>query len=396
MIRTLRLALAAAILLVPAADLRAAPVATPAWYSGFEDGFPGEFLDYDNMTYTDADVPNPGKNEAWSIVGADKFPDILAGEHVYKGWVTAAQASSHRAYPVLHTDIVTPAVNTFWVWLDVDWDMLAVPDWVHFGTWGKQGNNEWIVHTLSVRDRKLEVAHLQNVDYIGPEPQPEFPLKQWVRFTVYVHYPEDGGDGVVCTWQDGVPMIAGTWNEADGTHLTRVHWGEYAAGAVNNGVQYNDEIQLWTLDEPLPGCDGPEPESPYAPLPMDTTGDDSSSSGDDTSTGSDASTGDPDPTAPETTSGPGPDPTTAPETTTTSSDTGGDTGQGNPTNPDPTTAPDPTTGTAATATTGPPATDDPAGDSGCGCTTAPPATTALLGLLALAAVPRRRRRTIIA
>src|SRR6188768_2318458 len=79
--------------------------AEPLFYSGFENGFPGEFTDYNDGTLTDKDVPNQGKNEAWSIVGADKFPEVLLGEKVYKGWITGPQGSSHRAYPVLHTDL---------------------------------------------------------------------------------------------------------------------------------------------------------------------------------------------------------------------------------------------------------------------------------------------------
>jgi len=43
--------------LAPAAV--AAQVPTPVWRSGFETGFPGEWLDYDGGAYTVSGTPNP-------------------------------------------------------------------------------------------------------------------------------------------------------------------------------------------------------------------------------------------------------------------------------------------------------------------------------------------------
>lgn len=45
-------------------------------------------------------------------------------------------------------------------------------------------------------------------------------------------------------------------------YLLRAHWGLYAGGYTDNGVQYNDSIQLWTLDQPL-SDPTMEPLSPY-------------------------------------------------------------------------------------------------------------------------------------
>jgi hypothetical protein len=44
------------------------------WRSGFETGFPGEWLDYDNGTWTQSGTPNAGVNEAWTIVDGDSTP----------------------------------------------------------------------------------------------------------------------------------------------------------------------------------------------------------------------------------------------------------------------------------------------------------------------------------
>jgi MYXO-CTERM domain-containing protein len=252
-----------ALLLALPLPASAQPTATPFWRSGFEAGFPGEWLDYDNGAFAATGVPNGGFNEAWTIVDRTQFPDVFAGDHAYKGWLLAAQADSHRAYPCIHTDVPSPLVNSFVVWLDIDYGLLTAPEWVHFATWGN--NPDWAVHTMSVRDRKLEMAHL-TWSYIGPTPQPDFPLRRWVRFTAYLDYA--GASGYVRVWQDGVAMLEGTYTSVAGTSLMRAHWGMYSSGSITQGVQYNDEIQLWTLDGPWTDLDV-EPPSPYSTTPSD-------------------------------------------------------------------------------------------------------------------------------
>jgi len=233
---------------------------TLAWSSGFETGFPGdEWLDYDNGAWSaDGSMPD-GRVSAWTIIDRDSGEPVFSGEHAYKGWIEAADSDSHRAYPVLHTDIATPLVNTFMVYLDLDYDVLG-DEWVHFGTWGNEedGVGTWALHTMSVRFRELEFAHTNpsSGEYIGPEPQPEFPLGRWVRFTVYIHY--EGTTGFVQAWQDGVPMLRAEVSQladSPGTRLTRAHWGMYAGSTASQGVQYNDDIRIWTLDEPLSDLD---------------------------------------------------------------------------------------------------------------------------------------------
>ncbi len=224
------------------AGAASAQVATPAWRSGFETGFPGEWLDYDGGAYTASGTPNAGQNNAWTIVSTASDPLVPHGSHAYKGWAFASQADSHRAYPGIHVDIPSPLASSFLVYLDVDYSQLSATEWVHFATWGN--NPDWNVHTMSVRDRKLEMAHL-DWSYIGPQPQPDFPLKQWVRFTAYIHY--DGAEGYIRVWQDGTPVLEGTYDAVAGTNLMRAHWGWYSSGSIDQGVQYNDEIQIWTL-----------------------------------------------------------------------------------------------------------------------------------------------------
>jgi hypothetical protein len=230
----------------------AAGAAQLVWSSGFETGFPGEWLDYDNGAYSPNGTMPAGRVSAWTIVGSENGVAPPGGSHMYKGWITGSASDSHRAYPVLHTDIRTPLVNTFMVYLDADYARMSSDQWIHFGTWGNAA--EWAVFTMSVRDRHLVFAHADPFEgeYIGPQPQANFPLRRWVRFTTYVQF--DGSNGFAQVWQDGVPMLRARLPQlghAPGTSLERAHWGMYAGGNTNQGVQYNDDIRICTLSAPL-------------------------------------------------------------------------------------------------------------------------------------------------
>ncbi len=228
----------------------AAPNATLVWESGFENGFPGsEWLNYDKGLYTQDGTPNSGTHSAWTIVDTNQVADIPAGKHAYKGWVFAEQSESHRPYPGIHCNIASPLVNSFLVFQEADYDQLTPAEWIHFATWGN--NPDWLVHTMSVRDRKVEMAHC-DWSYIGPEPQPDFPLERWVRFTAYIDYTDNG---YIRVWQDGVAIFEGNFTARAGDALMRAHWGLYCSGSIDNAVQYNDEIKIWSLDARLTDLD---------------------------------------------------------------------------------------------------------------------------------------------
>lgn len=238
-------------------DPNAGADCTLVWSSGFETGFPGEWLNYDTGAYSPSGTMPAGRVSAWTIVDDASGEPIYNGGHSYKGWIEGTASVSHRAYPVVHTDLETPLINTFMVYLEADYSQMGAVDWIHFGTWGNAddfGGGDWALHTMSVRDRRLEFAHTSphSGEYIGPSPRPDFPLDRWVRLTVYIHY--EGTDGFVQVWQDGVPMLSArvsALQSSPGTTLTRAHWGMYANGAVTQGIQYNDDIEIWTLDAPL-------------------------------------------------------------------------------------------------------------------------------------------------
>jgi hypothetical protein len=151
-------------------------------------------------------------------------------------------------------------VNTFMVYLDADYGQMSSAEWIHVGTWGNEEGNSgtWYLHTMSVLDGRLHTPHTSPFggEYIGPSPQADFPVGQWVRLTVYLHY--EGSAGFIQVWQDGVPVLrANVARLADfpGTRLTRAHWGMYAHPDVSDAIQYNDDIGIWQLDAPLTDFD---------------------------------------------------------------------------------------------------------------------------------------------
>jgi hypothetical protein len=239
------------------------------WRSGFENGFPGtEWFDYDNGSYSPSGAMPAGRTSAWTIVNRSSGEPVQSGNYAYKGWITGKAQSSHRAYPVVHLDIQTPLINTFMVYLDADYSRMSQTDWIHFGTWGNQDPDTrigaWALHTMAVRDRKLEFAHVApfHGTYIGPLPQADFPIGRWVRLTLYILY--QGNTGLIQAWQDGVPILRAEVSQLErspGTRLRTAHWGIYGSGTIDHGVQYNDDISICTLNAPLIDL-APEPACP--------------------------------------------------------------------------------------------------------------------------------------
>jgi hypothetical protein len=229
------------------------------WQSGFERGFPGgEWLDFDSGSYSASGAIPANRMSAWTIINRASGEPVFSGNHAYKGWISGPSGSTHRAYPVVHLNIATPVINTFMVYLDVDYERMSDSDWIHLGTWGnfdpdtKAG--KWALHTMSIRNRKLEFAHVEPFTgkYIGAGKRTDFPLRQWVRLTIYMHY--EGDTGTVKVWQDGKPMLQARVSQLEahpGTHLRTAHWGMYGSGTLDHGTQYNDNIRICKLTTPV-------------------------------------------------------------------------------------------------------------------------------------------------
>ncbi len=251
------------IFLYPYIEMAGAQEPIKYWRSSFETGFPGEWLNYDNGSWTEDGTPNPGKNEVWTIVDGSEVPGgAIHGSKVYKGWLLQAQSESHRAYPCIHCDYASPLVNSWWVYIDTDYANFPSGGWHHFATWGN--NPDWDVHTMSVLGSgKMEMAHVSDFEVIGDN---AMPLREWVRFTVYIEYAPAGNNLIYC-WMNGQPCMKATNAKPGGSNLQRAHWGLYTSGNLFEGVQYNDDIQIWGLTEKWTDFTK-VPPSPYDSTPV--------------------------------------------------------------------------------------------------------------------------------
>jgi uncharacterized protein YjdB len=262
--------------------------------------------DYDGTNWLDGN--NDGVNEwhsynentsgaDWSVISKTQAQsegvDIsgVTGDKLYKGIITDANASSHRAYPLTHLDdegygqqpgfaegVPSPMVNQWDVWWDPE-NIDLEGKWMHFATWSN--NPDWNVNTLTVIDGGAEPYIL---DIVGGDKIKEVqyhasravPTQQWIRFTVYIDYGYDNGggsdnDGIMAVWMNGTLIATGTGNHLDpdnfptgSTYLKRAHWGLYASGNCDRGKWYEDVNKIWTLSSPLTNFDS-------EPMPPGTT-----------------------------------------------------------------------------------------------------------------------------
>ena len=269
------------------------PTAIPIWYSSFEKGFPGEWFTWDSPAYKTGMFSRNGqptgyRQSYWTILNQKQAQTEnirpIQGNHLYKGLITGPETDgqNHRAYPVLHLEEANPeyvsqrpipVVNRFYTWVDWDRSKAKNTDWMHFLTLGN--NPQWQVVTMSMvgPQGRLELAHIGEFNQfkngngwetINGVIYPIYmPLRQWVRFTVYVDYQQP----LMVVWMDGQPIFranGGNLRQLQNStlHLLRAHWGLYANPEVSNGKQYNDSIQIWGLTKPLSNF-AKEPLSPY-------------------------------------------------------------------------------------------------------------------------------------
>lgn len=230
---------------------------TLRWRSGFENGVPGEWLNYINNYFSHGNITGA---LGWTLVTPTAGP-VYSGNYAFKGSVLGFYGQNggvRRAYPLLNTNIPTPMVNTFMVYLDVDYNVMTTyNDWISIATYTNHPDiiNWPDIHSISIVNRRLELGHMESPgfsgQYVGPAPQPEFPTRRWVRITTYIQY-ESSGRGRVDVWQDGVRVLTGIQQSTtNGTTMTAGHWGLYTNDATWQAHLYNDDISIWSLNQPL-------------------------------------------------------------------------------------------------------------------------------------------------
>ena len=158
-------------------------------------------------------MPNPNHTSAWTYVDASQAPGVVTTGHAYKGWITATDSpSSHRPYPILDrtsagdTPFAGPVVVNEWrVYLDQGnaGKGVGTSHWIQFATLGNIGWYDNLMR-FNVDDGKV-VAEGAAFQYVGPTPQPEFPIGKRVTYTVYKDFENDVQTWHL--WQDGVSIF---------------------------------------------------------------------------------------------------------------------------------------------------------------------------------------------
>lgn len=177
------------------------------------------------------------------------------GNNSHKGWIYAAnppstltQNNNHRAYPTIQLyktaggAYKTPVLIEFWVWLDVN---LSPGEWFSFATLDHTTSDSWDAVLVNLSDQGF--VHLMHVPYSGQGERTfqtstlKFPMKQWVKLTVSLHFDSDRGYAKV--WQDDQLVSQADVKRGAG-FLTQAHFGLYAPPSLSSGVIYNDDLLI--------------------------------------------------------------------------------------------------------------------------------------------------------
>jgi hypothetical protein len=237
------------------------------WYEDFESG------DYARWSSVDYD-------SGWSSCTNNRFADnrFVSVGHSHKSRIKcASETGLHRGYGLLRFDgdalvpsisIASPGgiesehgvVVTFWTWLKAPAGF-GDGRWVSLFTVTDDCSNAWEgVVTLGLQDEtgRLAPAHVDSWDWVPGAPA--FPLRQWVRTTIYLNY----HDGAMHVWQDGEKVCHASF-QRPGTSLCQWHFGLYGSGDNEDVVLYEDDLRITRLAAPLPDF---QTEPLYGPGPL--------------------------------------------------------------------------------------------------------------------------------
>jgi hypothetical protein len=197
--------------------------------------------------------------------------NVHTGRHAEKAWVTGIGAvgaekdgPNHRGYPTMQLDRVggaagpgfaSPSIVQLWVWLDV---ALAPGQWFSFATLTNDPSTRWQrVVTVNLDPAGyVDLFHVprqdQN-DLVLQRTDVAFPLRTWVRLTIYVDLRPS--TGAVAVWQ-GATLIAAAHVDPRADPLQegltapltdrveQAHFGLYAPPEVGAATVYNDDITI--------------------------------------------------------------------------------------------------------------------------------------------------------
>ncbi|MEB3160347.1 MAG: hypothetical protein VKL20_02670, partial [Synechocystis sp.] len=205
----------------PPSDLETLPL----WRSSFEGDFPGtEWPPAQSATFSPTGQSLPDAPSQWAIITpAPKDPvQPIDGDRLYKGWINRAtqDGTPHFSYPGINLEnnpdylqhVTQPIALRFYVW--VDWDGINVQDtdWLNLMEFGGKSGLRSVSLGMRGSLNQLELfnvgplggfANGDGWEVIAPTETVSLPLRQWVKFTIYVDYQQP----ILVVWMDEVPIF---------------------------------------------------------------------------------------------------------------------------------------------------------------------------------------------
>lgn len=197
-------------------------------------------------------VPQNHNNAASHDRSAEQ---VKSGVYSHKGWIYKASAPStplvnnnHRGYPTIQLykladgAFKTPALIEFWVWLDMEFKK---GEWFSFATLDHTTSDTWDAVLVNLSDEGF--VHLMHVPYNGQGEYTfqtstlKFPMQQWVKLTICLHF--NSNQGYAKVWQNDELVSSAEVRRGSG-FLTQAHFGLYAPPSLSSGVVYNDDLMI--------------------------------------------------------------------------------------------------------------------------------------------------------
>ncbi|TAN41493.1 MAG: hypothetical protein EPN25_04850 [Nitrospirae bacterium] len=106
-------------------------------------------------------------------------------------------------------------------------------------------SDEWDAVLVNLSDQGF--VHLMHVPYNGQGERTfqtstlRFPMRQWVKLTVALHF--DREHGYAAVWQDDELVSRAEVKRGEGL-FTQAHFGLYAPPSLSEGVIYNDDLMI--------------------------------------------------------------------------------------------------------------------------------------------------------
>lgn len=185
---------------------------------------------------------------------------VHSGSYAHKAWIYASnpesnifQNNNHRAYPTIQLyktaigAFKTPVFIEFWVWLDIT---LSSGEWFSFATLDHTTSDSWDPVLVNLSDQGF--VHLMHVPLNGQGVHTfqtttnKFPMQQWVKLTVIIHFDKNKGYAEVL--QNEQLVSRADIRRGNGL-FTQAHFGLYAPPSLSKGLIYNDDLIIKELNE---------------------------------------------------------------------------------------------------------------------------------------------------